>query len=212
MYGVTFGSKHSYDDYRLVMTGYDTGNPAPRRYLTSVPGRNGILDLTEILTPNVKYENRPIQFTFVWKSHPSTYEDELQEIRNDIHGKRMQVTLDSDPDWYYDAYLTVESSDLIDREKATIVIAGPAAPYKYAKQATSYVLNGNGTLICENDRMEVIPQITNTAETEVVFGSVSVTLSPGTHRVDDIVFTKGNNTLVITSTGQTTITYRQGRL
>lgn len=212
MYGVTFGTKHSYGDYGLVMTDYDTENPAPRRNLVSVPGRNGLLDVTGALTPVITYDNRQLQFAFKWKSSPETYEDELQEITNDLHGKTMHVILDSDPDYYYDGFVTVESHDFSGREEATLVVAVDAYPYKFRTEETVKTKSGSGTLVCPNDRMEVIPTIQVTANTSITFGTDTYSLSAGSHKVAGIQFVKGDNELTISGSGTTTVKYRQGRL
>lgn len=212
MLGVTFGNKHSYNDYGLILTEYDIGMPEARRYLVEVPGRNGILDMTESLTPRITYANRPLQFAFTWKSSTDTYEEELQQIINDIHGQKMQVILDSDPDHYFDAFLTVDSSTFSGKQKATVVVTGDAYPFRYDTSETIKTRTGSGTLVCENDRMEVIPEITVTAETTIVFGGNTATISAGTHRISGFEFTEGNNTLTITGSGTTTVKYRQGRL
>ena len=60
--------------------------------------------------------------------------------------------------------------------------------------------------------MEVCPTITVTAETTIVFGDVTATLSAGTHKVENIELSEGENELTITSSGTTTITYTNGRL
>lgn len=211
-FGVTFGNKHSYDDYSLILTEYDIGTPEARRYLAEVPGRNGILDMTGSLTPRITYGNRQLQFAFTWKSSPETYEAELQKIINDIHGQQLHVVLDTDQDHYFDAFLTVDSSTFSGKQKATVVITGDAYPYRLENTETVKTLTGSGTLACENDRMEVIPEITVTAETTIVFGTVSATLAAGTHKVADIELAEGDNELEITGSGTTTIRYRQGRL
>ncbi len=209
---MTFGNKHSYDDYGLILTEYEVSSPEPNRYLVEVPGRNGVLDLTASLTPRITYENRTIQFAFTWKSSPENYEEELQTLLNDLHGQKMHVILDSDPDRYFDAFLTVSSSTFSGTQKATVVVTGDADPFKYNNTETVETLSGSGTLICENDRMEVIPEITVTSETTIEFGTVTATLAAGTHRVANIEFTEGDNELEITGSGTTTIRYRQGRL
>lgn len=212
MYGVTFGNKHSYEDYQLILTAYDTGEPAPRRNLVPVPGRNGLLDTTEALTPVITYDNRQMQFAFTWRSSPETYEEELQVIRNALHGKKMHVILDSDLDYYYDGFVTIASKNLSGRERASIVIAVDAYPYKLRKEETVMTKSGSGTLVCQNDRMEVIPTIQVTANTSITFGTDTYTLSAGTHTVAGIQFSEGDNELVISGSGTTTIKYRQGRL
>ena len=212
MYGVTFGDKHTIDDYGLVMTDYDTGQPEPKRFLVDVPGKNGTLDLTGQLTPNIAYGNRQLQFAFVWRSRPEDFEEELKAIVNDLHGKRMHVILDSDPDYYYDGFVTVESKSFSGREKGAVVISVDADPFKREIYQTVKQRTGNGTLTCYCDRMEVTPTIENSAAATIVFGNLSVSLSAGTHVVSSIVFSEGENTLTITCTGTTKVTYRNGRL
>ena len=212
MYGVTFGRKHSIYDYGLVMTDYSISNPAVTRYLVKVPGRNGVLELTESLTPYITYDNRQLQFAFVWRSRPEDYEEAKQTIINDLHGKKMQVILDSDPDYYYDGFVTVDSDSFSGRERADIVVHVDAAPYKLRKTETTKTKSGSGTLVCENSRMEVIPQIKVTAATSITFNNSTYSLSAGTYTLPGIVFKEGNNTLTISGSGTTTVKYRQGRL
>jgi len=209
MLGIQFGTKHSWDDWGLILENVEETPPEPRRYVVEVPGRDGVLDLTGELTEEICYGPRMVTFTFHVKSGGWTALK--SEIMSFLHGKTMNVMSDLDTEYFWRGFCLFDSFSS-NETTGTLVIRVEADPYKYAKMATSYSQNGDGTVVCANNRMKVIPQITNTAEATIVFGTVSVTLSEGVHKVDDIVFAEGNNTLVITSTGLTTITYRQGRL
>lgn len=212
MYGVTFGDKHSYDDYDLILTEYDTGIPAPKRNLIDVPGRNGILDLTEILTPSLTYENRQLQFVFVGKKDPEDFEVAAQEIWNDLHGKDLQVIIDTDPDHYYEGFVEIGAITFSERQKMMVTVTVDAYPYKLAVEETELTLTGSGTVNCTNDSMPVIPEFENTAEAQIIFNDIHATLAPGTHKVMNIVLEKGSNQIEIATSGTTEIRYRQGRL
>ena len=58
--GVTFGIKHSYEDFGLILSSKEIGLPTPKTESVSVIGRNGDLDLSD----DVKFENRKLSFTF----------------------------------------------------------------------------------------------------------------------------------------------------
>ena len=120
-------------------------------------------------------------------------------------------TSDLDANWHWHGCVTVNSF-ASDKRTGVLVITVDAEPFKLANTATSVQRSGNGSLSCTCDRMEVTPTITNSAQATIVFGDVSVTLSAGTHIVNEIVFTSGTNTLNITSTGTTKVTYTNGRL
>ena len=47
--GVTFGIKHSYEDFGLILSSKEIGLPTPKTESVSVIGRNGNLDLTDAL-------------------------------------------------------------------------------------------------------------------------------------------------------------------
>ena len=50
MIGVTFGDKHSFDDFGIYLTSKTINPPEPQTNTISVPLRDGSIDLTESLT------------------------------------------------------------------------------------------------------------------------------------------------------------------
>ena len=209
MLGITFGSKHSYNNWGVILEDTTVTPPQPKRYLVDVPARNGLLDLTPELTPIIRYGNRTVTYKFRVKS--GDWDDLLSGIYADVHGQTLDVTSDLDANWHWHGCVTVNSF-ASDKRTGVLVITVDAEPFKLANTATSVQRSGNGSLSCTCDRMEVTPTITNSAQATIVFGDVSVTLSAGTHIVNEIVFTSGTNTLTITSTGTTKVTYTNGRL
>lgn len=212
MYGVMFGNKHSWSDFGMVLTDYSIEQPAPRRYTRVVPGRSGVLDMTDLITPNITYENRQLQFEFVWKDRPEFYEERIARLIRALHGKKLQIVLDSDPEYYYDGFVTVQSRTFTEHQRADAVVSADVHPYKYAVRETIRKITGSGTLNCVNDMMRTVPTIENSAQATITFGDYHAVLSPGTRRIENLRLKEGNNNISVTSTGTTKITYRQGRL
>lgn len=209
MLGIKFGQKHSWNRWGVILENMNISPPEPKRYFVSVPGRNGVLDLTQELTPSVRFESRTLTFTFRVKA--GDWSTLMAQIYDDVHGRRMNVTSDWDPDWHWTGFVTVDSFSS-DERTGTLVITAEVDPFKYANDESTYTKSGNGTLTCVCDRMEVCPTIQVTAETSITFDNKTVSLSAGTHVIPAFEFKKGNNVLTISGSGTTTVTYRNGRL
>ena len=209
MLGINFDKKHSWYDWGVILEDMQIAPPIPKRYTVSVPARNGILDLTPEITPVIRYENRLLTFKFHVKA--GDWSTLMSMIYSDVHGRTMDIITDLDPSWHWHGFVTVDSF-ASNKNTGSLVIVVDAYPFKLNNLPTVLELSGNGTLDCLCDRMEVTPTITVTAETTIVFGDSSVTLAAGTHIVNEFMFTQGTNTLTITSTGDTTVTYTNGRL
>lgn len=130
MKGVTFGTKHSWNDFRLILSDKEIGFPEPKTETVDIPGMDGVLDLTETFG-KVYYANRKLSFTFTIlppvKEHLATI-DELTEY---LHGKHMKIILDEDSDYYYEGRCKINSFKS-DKTIGTIVIDCDVAPFKKA--------------------------------------------------------------------------------
>lgn len=208
MLGITFGTKHSHTDWGLILKKSDIPAPNPKRYTVDVPGRDGALDITNALTPHVKYENRLISFSFFVQAGQWT--DKLSQIMSAVHGQTMDVKSDLDPNYMWHGCVLYNGFDS-DESTGELVLTVDAEPYKLKRTETTKTKTGSGTLICANDRMPTSPTITVTADTTIEFGDLEITLSAGTHLVD-FTFLEGDNELTITGSGTTTVVYQEGRL
>ncbi|MBQ1292558.1 MAG: hypothetical protein IIY21_00850 [Clostridiales bacterium] len=209
MLGITFGTKHSFNDWGVILENTHITPPQPKRYIVSVAGRNGVLDLTQELTPSMRFESRTLTFTFRVKA--GDWSTLMAQIYGDVHGRTMDIISDLDPSWHWHGFVTVDDFSS-DERTGTLSIAVDADPFKLSNTVSTYSRSGSGTLTCVCDRMEVCPTFTVTAETTVVFGDVTAVISAGTHKIENIEFSEGSNEVTITSTGSTTITYTNGRL
>lgn len=131
MIGIRFGSIHTYDDWKLLLAQKQIGLPEVKTTTVEVPGVDGILDLTEALTGSVCYGNRELSFTFIALDALSgmTWAELLTKISAAIHGKKMDIVLDDDPEWKYTGRVTIDSFET-SRSKRTVVIKCDCDPYK----------------------------------------------------------------------------------
>jgi phage-related protein len=134
MQGVTFGNKHSYRAWNLLLKSKPViSPPKPKTKLIQVPGTNTVIDLTESLTGGeVKYEPRIIRCEFYVVGGRSKWSAVYSAVLNEIHGKKMKIIMDDDPNYYYLGRVTID--DIYSNESAaSIVISAEVEPYKRAK-------------------------------------------------------------------------------
>ena len=130
MDGVTFGTKHSYRDWGLLLKSRPViSPPSPKTVYVDIPGSDGIIDLTESLTGDVKFDNRTIKCEFVVLDARNRWSDIYSEIMDYLHGQRMKVRLDEDMAYYYEGRLQVNEWKS-DKVTSTITIEGDVEPYK----------------------------------------------------------------------------------
>lgn len=128
--GIRFGELHSYYDLGMWLSERpDYGAPEPKTNLVEVPGMDGILDMTEANSGEVKFSNRIITLTFASMVPVGEQEQFKAKIRNALHGAYIeQIIPDEDPDWYYSGRATVDFSE-IKSWKLKCIITVDAEPY-----------------------------------------------------------------------------------
>lgn len=106
--------------------------PKPKTKLVEVPGSDIVLDLTESLTGKVHYGTRVGRFEFVVVGGRSKWPAVYAALLNEIHGKRVQIVLDDDPNHYYQGRVTVDEW-ASEEVTATIVLTAEVEPYKHRR-------------------------------------------------------------------------------
>lgn len=133
MLGVTFGSYHSYRAWGLLLKEYPyISPPEPKTKLIEVPGTDTVIDLTESLTSGVKYGLREAEFQFYLFGDRKKWKETYSSILNSLHGKRLKIVIDDDPNWYYIGRVSVGELDA-DKAVAGLTITAQVEPYKYAR-------------------------------------------------------------------------------
>lgn len=212
--GITFGDIHSYSDLGLILSASDIPPAKPKTTYVNVPGADGSLDLTEA-NGEVKYSDRDLKFTFVIiPDEFSTFEEKRTAAVNALDGKRCKVTLDRDEEYYYHGRCSIDSYK-VDKNHHKLVVKVTANPYKFKQDATRKTVSLTSTATSvkiSNGRKTVVPTITCTGETTIVFGGGTYKLSGGTHKILDIEFKEGNNEVTVSGSGAVTFEYQEGEL
>lgn len=129
--GVSIDGIHSYRDLGLVLREMDLSQPEPILKYIQVPGRSTVIDATEALYGKTTYRNRQIKFVFRgFSTSRQEWLSKVSNISNRLHGRRCQVVLDDDPEWYWIGRVTVDA-DKTAKYWDDLTISIDAEPFKY---------------------------------------------------------------------------------
>ena len=212
MKGILFDTFHSFDNFALILTSKTIGQPIVKTEYVEVLGADGQLDLTEAFG-EVKYLNRKLTFVFSIFEDANEWAAAYSRVLNNLHGKKMKIVLDDDPDFYYIGRVTV--SDYVSSKRiGNITIEVDAEPYKYKQILTIVTRTVNGTLNMDyyNLRKSVVPKFVTTAQVQITHNGNTYTIGSGTHIIPNIIFTRGTNTLTLSGTATVAVHYQEGDL
>jgi len=210
-YAVFDGEKNTFEDWGLMLSRVSISDPEPQIITTDIPGRNGPLDLSEVLTGYMTYKNRKIELEFDASSSYDEWPELRSKISNYLHGRNRSIVFDNDSNYFYYGRFTVDHR-LSDEATATVVITGSVDPYKYTRELTEVSLIGPATATIYGSRMPVVPTITAASSTTVTFNGTVYSVSAGANVIPGVCLTEGENTLVFAGGGNITISYRGGSL
>ena len=215
MQGIRFGNYHSFNDLRLILATKTMGTPSPKTETIDIPGGDGVLDLTEYFG-DTKYNNRNLSFEFSTMVPKSDFMAVFSAVQNALHGKRMAITLDEDPDWYYTGRISV-SEWKAEKNIGKLTIDCDCDPYKKQSKPTviTRAVAGTETIILPNSRKRTVPEVVidSAAGLNIAFGLGNVwDLGNGSYTLPELELAEGDNPVAVTGTGTITFTYTQGKL
>lgn len=145
-------------EFDSVILSGKIGNPEFRTYTVEIPGKDGLLDLTESIDGSVHYNNRDIEFrVFIAGKRIN----ERLDLLNNYHGRYVKFYSTYDNNYYYKGRLSVS----IEERKATyayVVLSFDCEPFKVAIDETKYIylIEGTKTLDIKNCGRAVSAKIT----------------------------------------------------
>lgn len=136
--GVTLGGYHCETDLGLILTDADIQLPDVRISLVDVPGRDGLLDMSEAVDGTVRYKNRKITLKFATLERVSgqKWNELLSNVSDKIHGQKMKIEFDGD-DYYYEGRCSVDKFS-VDGNRQELTISCDCDPYKLEKEERVY--------------------------------------------------------------------------
>lgn len=214
MKGIQFGTKHTYDDWDLVLTGKKIGLPTPKTSSVNPDGADGEIDTSEVLADEIKFNNRQLDFEFTMTTPYDDYNEITTEIANYLHGRKLKIILDEDDDYYYYGRCQINEWSS-DRRIGKIVISCKCEPYKYALRDSVVTATINGLTYVKviGRRMTVTPIIEVSQDMSVIVDGKSNNLYAGEkNEILDLFIKEGVNTLVFNGVGEVKISYTGGEL
>jgi hypothetical protein len=215
--GVLFNNIHSFFDLNLILSIVEISPAKPKETYVDIPGADGSLDLTEA-HGEVKYSDRTINLTFTMNPagdlSERAWEEKKTEVSNALNGLACRITLDKDPDYYWQGRCSLDSFKSNKRVRQFVIVA-TVRPYKWKQSETvaSFALSSTAQAVnIRNGRKSVCPVITCTETATVVFNGNTFSFNAGSHKNLNIRFTEGNNEVTISGKGQVTFTYQEGDL
>lgn len=117
-------------DLMLFLNDVSIGDAKARRFVVDVPGRDGVLDLTESLG-GVYFENREIELTLTCVNYTTARFHLLSStLRNELDGRLVRLVLSDDPAYFWRGRCSVETGRS-GIEATQIRVAMDAEPHKY---------------------------------------------------------------------------------
>ena len=213
MIGVLFGKKHTYDDFNLVLTEKIIGLPSPKTSSVKVEGADGVLDTSEVLTGEIKFNNRNLEFDFTMLDNYENFQDKITEIANYLHGKKLKIILDSNPEHYYIGRCSINQW-ASDKRIGRIVIKCDCEPYKYdvIETVVNASVNGVKTVRIHGKRRTVNPIVKCSADMEMSVNGETVSLKTGDNEIIDFFIREGENVITFTGYGNVTLSFTGGDL
>ena len=142
-HSVLFGKddvfKNTYDDWKIVPTERPViVTPSQKTNYLDIPGADGSLDLSDTLTGYPVFNDREGSLSFYVLNEYDNYDWArlYSDICTYLHGSKMQMILEDDPEWYYYGRFWVESWSP-DSYHSQVTIKYRVGPYKWSTQSST---------------------------------------------------------------------------
>lgn len=204
-----------------TLTAWNFSKAVANEYYADVPGHNGPLDLSTVLTDGEPYYgSREFEATF--ESSEGTRlerEERINQMINKLDGWRANIILPDDLHHYINGRVRVEKL-YNDPSHCSVRVSATCDPWRYNTSETVVGLEATKTeqivSLINNGRLSVVPTITvaESANLKFTVGTKSQTwaLSKGEHIIPDIYLKNGSSPLTYSGSGQITLTYREAVL
>lgn len=199
--------------YGLQAEQVNIESPSVKKVTKKIPGRDGVLDLTDWPLGRPSYNNRKVQIVCSSVGGYDNWLAFMSDVNNFLHGSVHKIVFVTDSDFYWRGRLGTSHSKSDDGYNS-VTITGDVEPYKYKHQETvaNFTVSGAADVSFDNLFRPVIPTITTSAPFRILFGGNTYDVSAGTMQIAGIEFSAGSNALTLQGTGTITFTYQEASL
>lgn len=217
MRGIKIDEIHTAADWGLILNSKSFPPPEPKIYAVEIEGQDGAIDLSESLTNDIRYKNRPVSFTFTDAN--GTYSERsnrLMDIVGFVHGRKRKIILDDDKHHYFYGRWTI--SDINQQGTYTsFALMGDCEPWRYAVSQVQRLLRVNNSeknFLLYNEGLRLVnPTFKVEGNVSISFDEITMTgLQSGEYINTEILFRHGNNSVTVEGTGSVIVTYREAVL
>lgn len=228
-HSVIIGGHDTYTEWGLVPKNrLHVAQPEVKTNFIDVPGGDGQLDYSDVLTGKIRYGRRTGSWEF-WLKPGESWVDVYTDILMTLHGQSERLVLSDDPDYFYSGRVSI--NDWKSEEKnSTIVLDYNLDPYKYISDSTkgydwlwndlfdniiyygTFDVDGTKARNLINpSRLEISPTFICSAQMTVTFDDVDHVLVEGENKSDAIVLQPGDNKMTFKGTGRVLVDYALGK-
>lgn len=219
---IIIGDYDTAADGLWTLTGWSLSKATAYEDYAEVPGHNGPLDLSTVLTDGEPYYGSR-EFEATLESSEGTRaerEARIEKMINKLDGWRFNIVLPDDPLRYITGRVRVERlyNDLV---HASVHVSATVDPWRYNKSETVLGLNATEeeqtAVLINNGRRSVVPQIIVNNDPVTIIYSTGTdektwTLNPGEYILADIYLKSGAAPVRYRGAGQIIFTYREAVL
>ena len=187
--------------------------PQAKTNYVSIPLSDGDMDLTEVLSGQIRYKNRKIVMDFEIRADRREWPMIYSGLQKEYNGRNVVVVFHDDPGYEWHGRATV--GQLQDKTAtAGIRIEVNAAPFKRERHDNEKDVTVSGTknvtISCQH--MRGYPLFTVSTAMTVNDGRETYSISPASEKAYGLEFKEGNNELTFTGSGTVKIRWRGGDL
>lgn len=137
-FGADFKTVNTWDDWYLVPTNRPSFSPPSFNISTlTIPGRDGLLDVSSLLTKYPTYGNRTGSLEFlIHPDSPFSWSETYSKVSNYLHGQYRKVSLEDDAAYWYTGRFWLNEFKT-NKHYSTISINYSLEPYKKSKWTTT---------------------------------------------------------------------------
>lgn len=215
MKGVTFGTYHSYNDFSLILSSKEIAAPKTKTVKIDVEGADSAIDLTDFFG-EPKYEDCTHKFQFSTIVPQNEFLTLFSTIKNAIHGKKLRISLDADPGFFYVGRCYV-SSFTNEKNIGKISVECECEPYKYKAEKTviTQIVNGEINIVLPNLRKRVVPEVLVETDSalHIVYETSNIwDLGNGSYTLPELELKTGENNVFASGVGNITFSYQEAGL
>ena len=101
---------HSLTDFGLAVSNTDyIGEPTLETFTVDVPGRKGIVDMSEDLTGYPVFKTREIKLHVGGLNPKNDWDSVISTWRNYYHGRKCRIVFDNDPQWFWEGRVYINN-------------------------------------------------------------------------------------------------------